>query len=200
MSLGWLEVLRPGAREVHGLAAGRRLTIGRGRESDVVLRGDAAASRIHAVVEQIGVHWCVRDLASANGTFVNGTRLLGERPLRQGDEIAVGAARIRVHIAADAEDSTQIDVSRTVPSLTPRERDVLLALCRPLLSSDAFTEPASIREVAAEIVVTEGAVKQHLVNLYAKFGIPVDVRRRVSLANEALRRGAVTLADLRDER
>ena len=165
-----------------------------------MLRGDAAASRIHAVVEQIGVHWCVRDLASANGTFVNGTRLLGERPLRQGDEIAVGAARIRVHIAAEAEDSTQIDVSRTVPSLTPRERDVLLALCRPLLSSDAFTEPASIREVAAEIVVTEGAVKQHLVNLYAKFGIPVDVRRRVSLANEALRRGAVTLADLRDER
>jgi hypothetical protein len=44
--------------------------------------------------------------------------------------------------------------------------------------------------------VSDAAVKQHLANLYAKFGI-VDVdRRRVRLANAALSTGAVSLGDL----
>ena len=46
--------------------------------------------------------------------------------------------------------------------------------------------------------VTEAAVKQHLQNLYDKFDIPTEGDRRVRLANEALRRGAVTIAQLRD--
>jgi DNA-binding NarL/FixJ family response regulator len=81
---------------------------------------------------------------------------------------------------------------------TRRERDVLVALCRPVLSADLFTEPASIRQIAEELVVTEAAVKQHLLRLYDKFGVfDSGERRRVRLANEAVRRGAVTLADLR---
>jgi DNA-binding NarL/FixJ family response regulator len=47
-------------------------------------------------------------------------------------------------------------------------------------------------------VVSEAAVKQHLAHLYDKFGISDGgERRRVRLANEALRRGAVTIALLR---
>ena len=41
------------------------------------------------------------------------------------------------------------------------------------------------------------AVKQHLANLYDKFGVPAgDDHRRARLANEALRRGAVSLSEL----
>ena len=47
-------------------------------------------------------------------------------------------------------------------------------------------------------IVTEAAIKQHLQNLYYKFAIPTDGERRVRLANEAIRRGAVTIAMLRD--
>jgi DNA-binding CsgD family transcriptional regulator len=73
-----------------------------------------------------------------------------------------------------------------------------VALCRPVLSGDLFTEPASIRELAAGLFVSEAAVKQHLLHLYDKFGLYDDgERRRVRLANEAIRRGAVSLADLR---
>jgi DNA-binding NarL/FixJ family response regulator len=50
--------------------------------------------------------------------------------------------------------------------------------------------------MAAELVVTEAAIKQHLINLYEKFGLEPSGRRRVQLANEALRRGAVSTADL----
>lgn len=61
-----------------------------------------------------------------------------------------------------------------------------------------FSEPASTRDIAAALVVSEAAVKQHLSNLYDKFGIFTGTdRRRVRLANEALRRGAVSLAEVR---
>jgi DNA-binding NarL/FixJ family response regulator len=52
--------------------------------------------------------------------------------------------------------------------------------------------------MARGLYVTEAAVKQHLQNLYDKFAIPAEGDRRVRLANEALRRGVVTLAQLRD--
>jgi DNA-binding CsgD family transcriptional regulator len=74
---------------------------------------------------------------------------------------------------------------------------VLVALCRPAVSSELFVEPASVREIAASLAVTEAAVKQHLLNLYEKFGI-VDggERRRVALAREAIRRGVVEIGEL----
>ena len=40
---------------------------------------------------------------------------------------------------------TKTEAEDAPPSLTARERDVLLALCRPLLDRDMFTEPASTR-------------------------------------------------------
>ena len=76
------------------------------------------------------------------------------------------------------------------PQLTPREREVLIALCRPVYSGEVYTEPASTREIARELFVSEAAVKQHLLRLYDKFGIYGDRgRRRLALANEALRHG-----------
>jgi hypothetical protein len=76
--------------------------------------------------------------------------------------------------------------------LTRREKDVLVALCRPLSSEDVIAQPASVREIAAELVVTEAAVKQHLIHLYDKLGIAEDgERRRVTLAREAVRLGLV---------
>jgi tetratricopeptide (TPR) repeat protein len=81
-----------------------------------------------------------------------------------------------------------------LPELTRRERDVLVALCGPVLSDEVFAEPASVREIARVLVVTDAAVKQHLLNLYDKFGIDTRAgRRRVILAREAIQRGAVDL-------
>ena len=79
----------------------------------------------------------------------------------------------------------------TAPALTRREADVLVALCRPLLGDDVVAQPASVREIAAELVVTEAAVKQHLLRLYAKFRIPEGGNRRGRLANEVIALGIV---------
>ena len=120
----------------------------------------------------------------------------GERPLRPSDEVRVGATRL-VYRSDQPSGSTGTQASEPPPELTRREREVLLVLCRTVLGGAAFTEPASIREIADALVVSEAAVKQHLAHLYDKFGVQGGERRRVRLANEALRRGAVTMAGLR---
>jgi hypothetical protein len=68
---------------------------------------------------------------------------------------------------------------------------VLTSLCRPALSDEAFVAPATAREIAADLVVTEAAVKQHLLRLYQKFRIPEGPNRRVRLANEVIALGLV---------
>jgi hypothetical protein len=73
---------------------------------------------------------------------------------------------------------------------------VLLALCGPMFTGDVFREPATTRQIAAELVVTEAAVKQHLSRLYDKFAIHEAEGRRTRLANEAIRRGAVSTAEI----
>lgn len=191
-----LEVWRSQARATHDLN-GDRVTIGRDADNVIALVDDSTCSRTHAVIERVGSSWCVRDLGSCNGTFVNGERLWGERALRNADEVRIGRARIVLR--AGKETVTRTETVDAAPSLTRRERDVLIALCQPLLAGNLFTEPASIREVAGCLSVTEAAVKQHVGRLYDKFALFGDDRRRSRLANEALRLAAVTLADLVDE-
>jgi pSer/pThr/pTyr-binding forkhead associated (FHA) protein len=174
-----------------------RMTVGKAPENDIPLAEDPTASRLHAVLERFPAGWCVTDLGSSNGTWVNGERIWSSRRLRHGDEVRVGQSRLIFRDALSA-DGTVTEAEDAPPGLTTRERDVLLALCRPLLDRDMFTEPASTRSIAEELVITQAAVKQHLANLYDKFGVLAsDSNRRARLANEALRRGAVSLNQLR---
>jgi pSer/pThr/pTyr-binding forkhead associated (FHA) protein len=175
---------------------GDRTTVGTAAENDVTLDDDPTASHLHAILERFPAGWCVTDLGSSNGTWVNGERIWASRRLRHGDEIRVGQTRLIFRDPLSATGSVT-EAEDGPPSLTPRERDVLLALCRPLLDRDIFTEPASTRTIADALVITQAAVKQHLANLYDKFGVASgDSHRRARLANEALRRGAVSLTQL----
>jgi pSer/pThr/pTyr-binding forkhead associated (FHA) protein len=176
---------------------GPPVTIGRGPNTVLRLPDDTDVSRLHAVIENVASGWSVRDLGSRNGTHVNGERVLGERMLRPDDEIQIGGVRIffRAEDVAGSHTATR-SVSRA-PLLTRRERAVLQALCRPVALGDMFTEPASVRQMATSLRVTETAVKHHLGNMYTKFGIPEGgERRRVLLANEAFRRGAVVISEM----
>jgi hypothetical protein len=197
-----LEVWKPSGRELVPLS-GERVTVGKAATNVVSLDHDGTVSRLHAILENHGSAWSVRDMGSRNGTYVNGEKIDAERVLRSGDELRVGKSRLVFLEARQADEpvyeATIVpDAAQLPPRLTRREFDVLMVLCRPLVSDDPFPEPASVRRMATEMFVTEAAVKQHLQNLYDKFAIPSEGDRRVRLANEALRRGAVTIAQLRD--
>ena len=191
----YLEVWKPDGPELVPLA-GDRITIGSHESNEVVLSADRTVSRLHAVLEAFPAGWSLRDMGSRNGTFVNGQKMVGERVLGPGDEFRIGRTRLVLRGGGHGE-HTATEAAQPPPALTRRERDVLVALCRPVLSGDVFTEPASIRAMAAELVVSEAAVKQHLLNLYDKFAIYGVDNRRLELANQAVRRGAVSIADLR---
>ena len=69
-------------------------TVGRGPTNDVAL-DDPAASRRQTIIRADEDGYLVSDLGSANGTLLNGSRILAPARLRTGDEILVGATRIR---------------------------------------------------------------------------------------------------------
>ncbi len=174
-----------------------RVTVGKAETNDVALPWDDTVSQLHAVVERYASGWCLRDVGSRNGTFLNGDRIASEHVLRPGDEFRAGETRMVFRLAAAANRPTATVAAQSPPELTRREREVLVELCRPVLMRDLLSEPAPIRRIAAELVISESAVKKHLGRLYDKFGIhETEERRRGRLVADAVRRGAVSRSDV----
>ncbi|OLT25538.1 forkhead-associated protein [Nocardiopsis sp. CNR-923] len=166
-------------------------TVGRGAGADVRL-DDPSVSLLHAELVRRGPYVYVVDLGlSRNGTRVNG-RPIARRVLEEDDVVTFGTARCRVGGLPHEQISPDIELRRgAAPELTRRELDVLTALCQPALSEEAFVAPATARDIAEALVVTEAAVKQHLLRLYQKFRIPEGQNRRTRLANEVVALGLV---------
>lgn len=81
-----------------------RMTVGREATNRIVV-DDPAVSREHAAIVTVGNDHIVEDLASANGTFVNGLRV-PRRILQHGDVIELGRFKLRYvkpRAAADAD-------------------------------------------------------------------------------------------------
>jgi eukaryotic-like serine/threonine-protein kinase len=103
--------------------------VGRSRECDIVIPADpdsVAVSRYHCMFETEGPTISIRDLASLNGTFVNGKKL-GQRltaklasadclcepafqKLKGGDQVQVGNTIFRVDVVSptDVADPTAV--------------------------------------------------------------------------------------------
>ncbi len=72
---------------------GRRITIGR-HSSNILVLAHPRVSRYHALIEQFGARFRLRDLKSDNGTFVNGKRVEKEAWIKEGDEIGIASFRL----------------------------------------------------------------------------------------------------------
>jgi pSer/pThr/pTyr-binding forkhead associated (FHA) protein len=77
------------------------VTIGR-ENADLVIPEDAV-SRSHAAVRANDAGLEIEDLASSNGTYVNGRRITGTQALSDGDELRIGATTIAVEVAKRQE-------------------------------------------------------------------------------------------------
>ncbi len=73
--------------------------------------------------------------------------------------------------------------------LTPREMEVLTLLCRDGGDERVFRAPAAVWEIAGGLDMSEGEVKQVLLGIYRKLGIPEGPDRRLRLANVAIEFG-----------
>jgi pSer/pThr/pTyr-binding forkhead associated (FHA) protein len=88
-------------REASLDAVGAEVRIGRAESCELRLT-DALASREHAVVRRDVAGLVLLDRGGKNPTEVSGTRVEGERRLRDRDEIAIGNSRIAVSDPAEA--------------------------------------------------------------------------------------------------
>jgi len=173
-----------------------RVTIGRDAAADVALAGDAEVSRAHALIERVGEGWTfVDDGLSRNGSFINQTRVLGRRRLVDHDRITCGTSDITFREPVRKLGDSTVSSQGIVPvlPLSPMQRKVLIALCRPVQLSDTAT-PATNRQIADEVHLTVDAVKAHLRVLFDRYDLSAlpQNEKRGRLVATVLVSGAVT--------
>ena len=155
------------------------VVVGRGVGSDLQT-DDESVSRRHASfrLEDDGV-W-VEDLASRNGTWVNGAPISAPRRLTHGDRISLGAVELELlsvacldsnrvtqpliptqRPAAGQSCSPSQSASRSLDALSPRERAVF-----PLLASGL-----SQREIASQCGVTVKTIETYRTRIGHKLGL-----------------------------
>jgi pSer/pThr/pTyr-binding forkhead associated (FHA) protein len=180
---------------------GDRVTIGRRPTNEVVLDWDSEVSRVHAALERLGDDWTVVDDGlSRTGTYLNGNRVSSRQRLRDGDVLTVGDVAIAFRAPA-GESVSRPTVTALGPHvgelLTPAQRRVLIALCRPFKDS-TYATPATNQQIADELVVSVDAVKSTLRALFEVFGVDAlpQNQKRASLALQAMRTGVITRRDL----
>ena len=178
-----------------------RVAIGRRPERGIHLPWDPEVSRVHALLEPVAGAWTIVDGGlSRNGTFVNDVRVAERRRLQDGDMVRCGNVLFEFHDPGNrTDDETLKATDAEAPSarLSPAQRRVLIALCRPLAEAPHGV-PATNKEIAAELSVSVDAVKTQLRRAAEVLGIEgmPQNQKRAKLAWTALDAGAVTPRDL----
>ena len=176
------------------------LWVGRSESADLNLAWDEEVSSLHAQLEMVGLECTlVDDGLSRNGSYVNGERVSGRRRLRDSDTMRFG--RTGVIYRAPGHSGTETVLSGdalTAAGVSPAQKRVLIALCRPFKEGSAFATPATNGQIAEELVLSVDAVKTHLRALFEKFGVEdlPQNQKRVALVERALQSGLVSERDL----
>lgn len=177
------------------------LWVGRGEAAGLRLDWDGEVSALHAQIEVIaGECTLLDDGLSRNGSFVNTERVHGRRRLRDGDALRFGQTTVLYRRPGEsAPEATAL--AREVPpaaTISPGQRRVLLALCRPFKDGSAFATPPTNQAIAAELHLSVDAVKTHMRALFEKLeleDLPQN-RKRVALVERAMQSGVVAPRDL----
>lgn len=177
------------------------LWVGRGDSADLRLGWDEEVSALHAQVEVVrGECTLVDDGLSRNGSFVNGERVQGRRHLRDGDVVRFGRTEVLYRRPGEGAPEATVIASDApaAATISPAQRKVLVALCRPYKDGGKFATPATNQEIAAELHLSVDAVKTHMRALFEKLevGDLPQNQKRVALVERALNAGAVTQRDL----
>jgi pSer/pThr/pTyr-binding forkhead associated (FHA) protein len=179
---------------------GDRVTVGRDPGSGVPIGWDAGVSRVHAQLERVGAAWTLLDDGlSRNGSFVNDHRVHGRRRLADGDLLRFGDTPVAF---CDPQPATRLTVPAEADApgarISPAQRRVLLALCRPFRDGSPFATSPTNQQIAEELHLSQEAVKTHLRALFDKLGVE-DLphnRKRARLAELAFEQAIVRPGEL----
>jgi hypothetical protein len=209
------------------LPEGRSLRIGRQSTCDVKIGAadpgpeDLGVSRLAATVSHAQGRVWIRNESTSQPVRIRPDQG-GDYVLdRRGDMISLGDLWLEVVLdgqirrytvvvevpASDRAGERADDQPTASPStqaslpLTPRERHLLTAVCEPLLVSGGSRRPASYREAASRLGLSDHTVRNQLDAMRSRLGdlgIPgmLGPDAKDELARYAVRSGSITPADL----
>lgn len=177
------------------------LWVGRGESADLRLDWDEEVSALHAQIEVVRDECTLLDDGlSRNGSFVGEERVDGRRRLRDGDTLRFGRTVVLFRRPGESAPEATVAASQTPAAATvsPGQRRVLVALCRPFKDGTAFATPPTNQAIAGELHLSVDAVKTHMRALFEKLGVEdlPQNRKRVALAERALQSGVVSRREL----
>jgi pSer/pThr/pTyr-binding forkhead associated (FHA) protein len=177
------------------------LWVGRGESADLRLDWDEEVSALHAQIEVVGDECTLLDDGlSRNGSFVGEQRVDGRRRLRDGDTLRFGRTTALFRRPGEGTPEATVAAGQIPAGATvsPAQRRVLLALCRPFKDEAPFATPATNQAIAEELHLSVDAVKTHMRALFEKLGVEdlPQNRKRVALVERALQSGAVSRREL----
>jgi pSer/pThr/pTyr-binding forkhead associated (FHA) protein len=197
-------VFRDGAGEQRILvveAGVAELWVGRGEAAGLRLDWDGEVSALHAQIEVVGDECTLLDDGlSRNGSFVGTERVHGRRRLRDGDTLRFGRTAVLYRRPGESAPEATVAASEvpTAATISPGQRRVLIALCRPFKDGSAFATPPTNQAIAVELHLSVDAVKTHMRALFEKLEVEdlPQNRKRVALAERALQSGVVAPREL----
>jgi FHA domain len=107
------------------------ITLGRDITNDIVIN-DPEVSRHHCRLTRGGGGYTLEDLGSTNGTFVNGQRLTGARPLAGGDMIGLG-------------ETVTLGYESTIPAPEPGQQATMISpasQAQPQYQAPSYQQPS----------------------------------------------------------
>lgn len=172
--------------------------IGRSRENDFVLEGDLTASRKQARITRVGDCYFLEDLASTNGTLLNGKQIHGRALLNHDDVLNLGRRVFlfsMVEPVADDVPTVNLDSGSMVSMLQSAQQALSDVLGRfggrssaqssllPYAESMAATVPQSSKNRFAQGKLLSSALKQYQKRKH----IPMSVGAQVQAQSQSLR-------------
>jgi serine phosphatase RsbU (regulator of sigma subunit)/pSer/pThr/pTyr-binding forkhead associated (FHA) protein len=193
---------------------GSAVSIGRASDCSIPIK-DRYLSRKHAEIIAVGAAWVLKDLGSANGTYLNGTRVERDEALKPGDRIRLGDTEIVFEATerntdrfiAVAESKASATIAIPVHEITDRPEAVDIARLQTLtLLARELIEDRPMDELFGFIVER---VMEHLhpsraaIALLASDGksfTKVEVRRQDKSDSSELTISHTLLADIVEEK
>jgi hypothetical protein len=117
------------------------ITLGRDITNDIVIN-DPEVSRHHTRMTRGGGGYTLEDLGSTNGTFVNGQRLTGARPMSGGDLISLG-------------ETVTLAYETTLPANEPGQQPTLMGSAPPPQQPSYNPQPTATYQQQQQPPVTQ---------------------------------------------
>ncbi len=194
---------------------GGTVSIGRASDCSIPIK-DRYLSRKHAELVASGHDWVLKDLGSANGTYLNGVRVEHDSPLSNGDRIRLGDTEIlfetqehntdRFLAVADAPASATISIP--IQEIDESKHDsgdlaklaTLNALARELLEDRPMDELFGF--IVDRVLQHTGASRAAIATLAidGKSFANVEVRRQDKSDNSELRISRTVLEEVVEEK